>query len=264
MARRVFVLVALSTLGCVRWGIPDDEGFAEDTGTTSTTSTTDSGESDSSSDTGPEPWPEPWPFANESRLVAWGKTGIPTSNLAMLANTYYDLAGVAPGEGPLTILWIADCDPRTDAAGCLLGNVQPFFDMVEGVGTIEFKPLASVDPAAYDVFVVDFCEAVEGEAIAALLAEGAGVLALGDHHCTSAAGSSAKLANATLAHFGVRFGERELYSHDFTVPADAQAGLLAGVTSLDAWGLALQDTIEPVAVVVETLDGAVLSRRSEP
>ncbi len=267
-----FGLAGLATLGlglsaCVRWGIPED-GFAEDTSTTASEVDSSEADSDSSSseDSGPEPWPEPWSFASESRLVVWGKSGIPTTNLAMHANVYYWLAGVAPGEGPLSILWIADCDPRTDAQGCLAGNVQPYFDMVAGVGTIEFKPLATVDPAAYDVIIADFCEAIEGEAIAAVLAEGFGVLALGDPFCTNAGISSAARANSTLAHFGVRFIDHELYSHDFTVPAEAQTDLLAGVPSLDAWGVALQEASasEPVVVVVTTLEGVVLSHRSEP
>ncbi|MFV8753278.1 hypothetical protein ACNOYE_22240 [Nannocystaceae bacterium ST9] len=263
-SRLAMAAALLSTSACIRWGIPDEDGLAEDTDTDSTTSeTNDSGEADST-DTGPEPWPESWPFSSESRLVVWGKSGVPTTNLAMLSNIYYHLAGVAPGEGPLTILWVADCDPRIDAAGCLAGNVQPFFDMVDVVGTIEFKPLAAVDPTAYDVIVVDFCEVVEGESIATLLAEGAGVLALGDPFCTTPAGTSAALANATLGHFGVRFVEHEVYAHDFTVPIEAQVGLLAGVTSLDAWGVALHETIDPVVVLLTTLDGAVLSERSEP
>ena len=40
--------------------------------------------------------------------------------------------------------------------------------------------------------------------------------------------------------------------------------MLAGVTTLDAWGVALQETIDPVTVLVSTLDGAVLTQRSEP
>lgn len=260
-------LAPLALAACVRWGVPDEDSLGDDVTTSATTSATedagDSSEADST-ETGPEPWPEPWPFASESRLVAWGKSGLPTTNLAMHANAYYWLAGVAPGEGPLAILWIADCDPRTDPQGCLAGNVQPFFDMVAGVGTIEFRPLEVVDPSAYDLIVADFCEAVDGDAIATLLAEGHGVMALGDPFCVQAGSTGAARANATLAHFGTRFVDDELYNHAFTVPADAQAGLLAGVPSLDAWGLALHETIDPVVVLVATLEGAVLSQRSEP
>lgn len=100
----------------------------------------------------------------------------------------------------MTILWIADCDPRTDADGCMAGDVQPFFDMVDSLGTIEFTVPSPIDP----------------------------------------------------------------YDHRFTVPAEEQTGLLEGVGSLDAWDVSLQETIEPVVVVLEASDGVVLSRRSEP
>jgi hypothetical protein len=258
------LVLALTTGACVRWGVPDDDEFGdESTSTSDSTDSTDTSEADST-DTGPEPWPEQQPFSSESRLVTWGKSGIPTTNLALHANAYAYLAGIMPGEAQLAILWIADCDPRTDPLGCLAGNVQPYFDMVTGIGTVEFQPLDSVDPSAYDVVVADFCGPLDGDAIASLLASGVGVLALGDNFCMIEGSSSAERANATLAEFGVRFVDHELYNHAFTVPAEAQNELLAGVTSLDAWGVALQETIDPVVVLVETIDGAVLTKRSEP
>ena len=263
------ILVALLTVsGCVRWGIPDDEGIADENGSESDSSNDSSSESDSSSDTTdtnePEPWPEQWPFSAESRLVVWGKSGIPTSNPTMLTNVFYYLAAVTPGEAQLSILWVGNCDPRTDAQGCLAGNVQPFFDLVDGLGTIEFKTLNTVDPAAYDLVIADFCSEVDGQQIATLLADGAGVLAMGDGFCLLQGRSSAEVANDTLAHFGVRFSDDQLFSHDFTIPVDKQVDLLAEVPSLDAWGVSLQESVGPIEVAAETLDGYVLTRRSEP
>jgi hypothetical protein len=262
LVTRLGLVLALTSSACVRWGVPDDDELGDESSGSDSTDSTDTSEADST-DTGPEPWPEQLAFSSESRLVTWGKSGIPTTNLAMHANAYAYLAGIMPGEAPLAILWIADCDPRTDALGCLAGNLQPYFDMITGIGSVEFKPLDTVDPSAYDVIVADFCEPLDGDAIASLLASGVGVLALGDPFCTVEGSSSAARANATLAHFGVRFVDHELYSHEFTVPAEAQIDLLAGVTSLDPWGVALQETIDPVVVLVETLDGAVLTKRSE-
>lgn len=228
MRARIALPFALVCSACVRWGIPEDE-FGDEKSTSSSSGDTLTTSEADSTDTGPEPWPEQQPFASESRLIAWGKSGIPTTNLAMHANAYAYLAGIAPGEAQLTILWVSDCDPRTDALGCLAGNVQPYFDMIAGIGTVEFQLLDAVDPAAYDVIVVDFCEPVDGDAIASLLATGASVLALGDRFCTIAGGDAA-----------------------------------AGVTSLDAWGVTLQDTIDPVVAQVSTIDGGVLTKRSEP
>lgn len=254
---------ALACSGCVRWGIPEDDELGDDETSSSTEGMADTGELEST-ETGPEPWPEQWPFASESRLIAWGKSGIPTTNLAMHANAYAYLAGIMPGEAQLAILWVGDCDPRSDALGCLAGNVQPYFDMLAPLGTVDFQLLDAVDPSAYDVIVVDFCEPVDGDALASLLATGVGLLALGDRFCMVEGSSSAARADDVLAHFGMRFGDHELYNHALAVPADSQTDVLAGVTSLDAWGVTLQESIDPVAVQVATIDGAVLTKRSEP
>jgi hypothetical protein len=268
--------------GCVRWGVTDDDAYGYDYGESVTygyDESTSYGYDDgttvdpdgSSTDEGPgvepppmrrpKPWPEQWLFGADSRLVTWGKSGIPTVNPELLANTFYFLAGVAPGERPLAILWIGDCDPRTDADGCQAGDVQPFFDVVDGLGTIEFAVPTAIEPDAYDVVIADFCGPVDGEWIAVSLAVGEGVLVLGDRSCGTADGSSAKVANETLAHFGVRFGTQVVFDPAVDVPTDAQNGLLEGVTSLVADGVSLHETLEPVVVVVETPEGVLLSRR---
>jgi hypothetical protein len=261
--------------GCIRWGVPDDPVYFGESTTYAYDDSTTVDPDGSTSDEGttaaepppmrrPRPWPEQWLFGADSRLVTWGRSGIPTVNPELLANTFYFLAGVAPGERPLAILWIGDCDPRTDVDGCHAGDVQPFFDLVDGLGTIEFAVPTTIEPATYDVVIADFCGPVDGEWIAASLAAGEGVLALGDRSCGTPTGSSAKVANETLAHFGVRFGPHVLFDPGFPVPADAQNGLLEGVTSLDAQDVSLHETLDPVVVVVETPEGVLLSRRGEP
>lgn len=261
---------------CIRWGVPEGQGDEYDGSTTyGTTYGTTHGYDGSTSDadtteTGPEPsrrprgWPEPWLFAADSRLVTWGKSGIPTTNQSMLANSFYFLAGVAPGERPLAIVWIGDCDPRVDVDGCHAGETQPFFDWIDGLGTIEFAVPTAIEPSAYDVVIADFCGPVDAEWIAASLAAGEGVLALGDRSCATPHGSSAKVANETLAHYGVRFGPQVLLDPSVEVPADAQTGLLEGVTTLDAQEVSLHETLEPVVVALEGPDGAVLSYRGGP
>jgi len=163
----------------------------------------------------------------------------------------------------MTILWIADCDPRTDAAGCLAGNVQPFFDMVATLGTIEFKPLSLVDPLAYDVVVADFCGPVSPEQVATMLGDGGRLLVLGDYWCETSQGVSAEVANRVLEHLGTRFDGDVLYNHDFLVADDKQVGLLEGVTTVDAWGVALQEHIAPFVAAIGSFDGALITSRSE-
>ena len=282
--RLLLLMVPLMASACVRWGIPErddygydyDDDFGESTTddfTTTSTTTTEPADSSGGEDTTgnssgpsrtPRPWPEPWPLGADSRLVVWGQSGIPKANLEMFANIFHHLAGVAPGEQALTIGWIGDCDPRTDPDGCSAGDVTPFFEMVDGLGTLEFTS-SEFDTSAYDVVVADFCGPVDAERLAVLLADGEGVLALGDRSCTVADGSSSALvANQTLAHFGVRFGFREFDGEEHPVPPEEQFGLLDGVSTLETLDLMLQQTIEPVVVVLETPDGVLLSERSGP
>jgi hypothetical protein len=141
--------------------------------------------------------------------------------------------------------------------------VQPFFDMVAGIGTIEFKTLSQVDPLAYDVVIADFCGPVAPEQIATILGEGAGVMVLGDWWCETQAGVSAELANGLLEHLGARFTGDVLNNHSFLVPDSKQFGLLDGVTVIDAWGVALQHSIDPFVESIGTIDGAVITSRSQ-
>lgn len=281
--QRMLLLLLATPLvpsGCIRWGVSDQDFGDDYYGTTydyygttydydddgTTVDPDGSTSDDGTTEAGPAPtrrpraWPEQWLFGADSRLVTWGKSGIPTVNQPLFVNSFYFLAGVAPGERPLALLWIGDCDPRTDVDGCHAGDVQPFFALIDGLGTIEFAVPTAIDPSAYDVVIADFCGPVDGEWIATSLAAGEGVLALGDRACSTPTGSSAKVANETLAHFGVRFGSPVLEQR-LQVPADAQTGLLEGVTSLDVQGMALHETLEPVVVAAETPAGVLLSHR---
>ena len=158
-------------------------------------------------------------------------------------------------------MWISNCDPRTDDVGCLAGNVQPFFDMIDTLGTIEFKPLSIVDPLAYDVVVADFCGPVSAEEVAVMLDEGSRVLVLGDHWCEVEGVLSAELANELLEHLHTRFNGKVIYNHEFLVAPTKQIGLLAGVPILDAWGVALQLTGPNFEAAASTSQGGLLTFR---
>ena len=165
------------------------------------------------------------------------------------------------GDGDITILWLSDCDPREDALGCLAGNLDPFFAMVETLGSIEFQTLDSVDPVAYDAVVADFCGIIEPEQLEQLLVAGARVLVLGDAWCLRDGQTSAALANTTLERIGTRFNGELLYNEDFLVSDNKQVELLAGVASLDVWGLSLQEHDASVVEAVGVLRGALLTSR---
>jgi hypothetical protein len=164
-------------------------------------------------------------------------------------------------EDAISILWISDCDPRSDALGCLSGNVEPFFEMVAQIGTIEFKLLSVVDPLAYDVVVADFCQPVRPEEVGLMLGDGARVLVLGDYWCHGTEGLGAEVANELLEHIGARFNGDELYNHDFLVAAARQVGVLEGIARVDAWGLALQDVGPGFESLLQTQQSALLTRR---
>lgn len=284
-------LLAVTLAGCVRWGrddgddsvgygdwdptssydgSPDDATSSswEETGnedeSTSTTGTPDSSsssDSGSSSDsTGGEV--DLWPIAEESAVVVWGRSGVPSRNIGLFRNIFTFLAQRPdPALADAGILWIGDCDPREDPLGCLEGNTTAFFEMVDALGTIDFQLLSEVDPAAYDVIVADFCGPVSALQIGMLLGDGARVLVLGDQWCHSGEQSSAERANELLENIGASFNREELYNHEFRVEPPGAGGLLEGLTELDAWGVDLQDVGPQFQSVTKTEAGTVLSVR---
>ncbi|MBV1861300.1 MAG: hypothetical protein KUG77_22975 [Nannocystaceae bacterium] len=174
-----------------------------------------------------------------------------------------DTEGTEPDPGVgVNILWVADCDPRTDVVGCLAGNVQPYFAMVDTIGSIDFKPLSEVDPLAYDVVVADFCGPVSATAVGEMLGEGARVLVLGDTWCVRDGQTSAAAANELLEHIGTRFDGAELYNHGFLVSEARRVGILEGIDSIDAWGVGLQGLGPEFDELLGTSAGTLLSSRN--
>ncbi|MGH1347765.1 MAG: hypothetical protein ACRBN8_39790 [Nannocystales bacterium] len=178
-----------------------------------------------------------------------------------------DTDGDTDGTGPdplagVNVLWVADCDPRSDAVGCLAGNVQPYFAMVDTIGSIDFKLLSEVDPLAYDVVVADFCGPVSATAVGEMLGEGAHVLVLGDTWCVRDGQTSAAAANELLEHIGTRFDGAELYNHGFLVPEARRIGILEGIESIDAWGVGLQGLGAEFDELLGTSAGTLLSSRN--
>jgi len=271
----------------------DDEGSYDTTGEDDTSPTDDVVDPPTRNRPTDDPpmgfeWPEPWPLDPDARVVVWGKTGIPTRNLRMFENFLVHLAAESDdgsdtggsdsggsdtggsdtggsdsggADEELLMLWIDDCDPREDSAGCLAGNVQPFFERVDALGVIDFKPLSEVDPQAYDVIIADFCGPVSPEQVGQMLGDGAHVLVLGDQWCTFEGNVSADIANVLLEHIGTRFNGKELYNHDFFVADENQTGLLQDVAVVDAWGIAVQEIGPGFSEVLGTVDGASISVR---
>lgn len=174
-----------------------------------------------------------------------------------------DTGGTEPEPSAgINILWVANCDPRSDAVGCLAGNVQPYFAMVDTIGNIDFKPLSEVDPLAYDVVIADFCGPVSATAVGEMLGEGARVLVLGDTWCVRDGQTSAAAANELLEHIGTRLDGAEIYNHDFLVPEARRVGILEGIDRIDAWGVGLQGLGEEFDELLGTSAGTLLSSRN--
>ncbi len=245
------VLLASTSLGCVRWGTPDED-IAEGSEDTDTGTDTDTGpEADDS-------WPEQSELHPDTRMVVWGKTGIPTSNLEFWANTLRELGGA---DDQLEILWFANCDPRVDPDGCLAGNLDPFFEVIADLGTIDFHLPSDVDPGAYDVVVVDFCGPIEADDLRLMLEGGHAMMVLADYSCLNDGKPSSDEANDALRYVGTRFNGERIYNHEFLVAQSLRVGVLEGVSSLDAWGIAAQEVRIPGGFesAIESLRGALVT-----
>ena len=261
------IYLSLGTRGGPDTG-SSSSGSATDGTTTDTDGTTGASDTDASGTTGGigtgGATDGPTSGATDGPTTDGATTdGATTDGPTSGGDTGGDTDGVEPVPGGgLNILWVADCDPRTDAVGCLAGNVQPYFAMVDTIGNIDFKPLSEVDPLAYDVVVADFCGPVSATTVGEMLGEGARVLVLGDRWCVRNGQTSAAAANELLEHIGTRFDGAELYDHDFLVSEGRRVGILEGVERIDAWGVALQGLGPEFDELLGTSSGTLLSSRN--
>lgn len=110
---------------------------------------------------------------------------------------------------PTNILWIDDCDPRSDPDFCHDSKDLKIFDQFYGTitglgGTLSYSIPTSEDSfAAYDVVVANFCSAAIHEHEIALLVNyvtsGGSVIALGDNFCTGVGPVNGEWLNSAQA-----------------------------------------------------------------
>jgi len=187
--------------------------------------------------------------AFRSFLTDGEDTGGDTDDYVLLRNILEHLTGKS---SDVRILYTDGCDPREDEGLCDLSEsfdyLQPFFNMVDGIGTITFANMSTVDLANYDVVIANFCSALgnpepnpEQTALLAYLAAGRPAVVLGDNFCYYDESPSAAAAALVVMFYGDTITGAETYETDrLLVPEGFQTGLLAGVTNLNQYRYAPQ------------------------
>jgi hypothetical protein len=222
----------------------------------------------------PTPTPTPTPIPKRPVLVSWGSFGVlwagssstPCDEIRMFKNI---LTSLAQRQTGVRVLYADDsaCDPRTSANYCQItsdpAKLQPFFNMINSIGSIEFKKYSSVDPYAYDVVILDCCHTSLTSITPAVTnyintAHG-GMWVVGSNACLRGGTSSAQLANSVIQAYGMSFtaldpGTREC----LTVPADRRTGILQDVTSIDPFRVAPQTVVSPARSLLENASGQSL------
>ncbi len=176
------------------------------------------------------------------------------------------LQTLAQRETGVRVLYAEDapCDPRASANYCQISSdfakLQPFFNVISSVGTIDFKAFTSVDPYAYDVVILDCCRTnlapIRDRLLTYINTTHGGVWVVGSQSCWRASTSSAQLANSILQEYGIRFGSDDPTDRTcHTVSADKQTGILKGINSLSFFRLVPQTVISPGRSVLEDTAG---------
>jgi hypothetical protein len=195
------------------------------------------------------------------RIVTWGNTMMKFSGSAAFRALLEDYGGdtddyilvrnilkhLAGKSSDVRILYTDTCDPRTDPDVCLIGGLeylQPFYDMIAGIGTITYTDIASAQLADFDVVIADFCSLPSQayDVLRSYLSSGGPAVVLGDNFCwLGGEFSSADLANSVIGDFGVSFSAYELYEYErLWIAPSEQVGLLSGVSNLSLWRIAPQ------------------------
>ncbi len=180
---------------------------------------------------------------------------------------------VAPTETPIPprtgishILWISDCDPRTDTKQCSLGKLDilnEFYATIRDLGAdIKYRlPRSSGDMASYDVVVLSTCD-LAGSALPVSLVQdyvstGGSLIIMGDNFCQGVHvngkwGSSADAASLFTASWGIRFTADDAMDTP-TWTAFAEHPLTVGIKDIYAFRHAYL-TVQPPAVPIATIN----------
>jgi len=223
----------------------------------------------------PPPTPTPTPIPKRPVLVSWGSSGmlwagsLSTScdEIKMLKNVFQTLAQRETG---IRVLYATDaaCDPRTDPKWCMLvsewARLAPFFNMIDSIGTIEFKAYSSVDPYAYDVVILDCCRTGLTSIKTAVQtyidhAAHGGMLVVGSRACYRSGTASSDLATTVVQPYGMTFlAEDPTERGCHLIPAEKRTGLLKDVTQLDFFRVVPQSLTSPAKSAHEDATGRPL------
>lgn len=204
--------------------------------------------------------------AEDGIAITWGSTGIiftsQNDNLRLIRNYLVHLGQDRQIGSETRILYTFPCDPRTDPGLCQLASdfatLEPFFEVVEEVGTVEFGTMSETARDEYSLVIADFCHglrtAERRALIAPYLAAGGRALLLADNFCfPNQQTSSAAAANTVLEPLGVHF--TDLDPADRTpLDVSSQGGteLLEGVDSLFIFRVVPQEIEDPFQAVLES------------
>src|SRR5579859_6489002 len=145
-------------------------------------------------------------------------------------------------SGASHILWVSNCDPRTDSRHCNQGKIEiltEFYATIHNLGAdiVYALPKSSTDLLPYDVVVLDYCDFAASALPAQLFRDyvwgGGSLIVMGDNFCVGVhaankLGSSAEAATLLTTSWGIRFtGDDDANNPEITTFADDP--LTAGV-----------------------------------
>ncbi len=217
------------------------------------------------------------PAAQDSTtVITWGSTGIiyesQHDNLRMMRNFLAALGAGHAVEGDLRILYSSACDPRTDPGLCQLAaefaTLEPFFEMIAGLGTIHFAMPSTVALDEYSLAILDFCHGAghpsQTPIITTYLQSGGRALILGDNFCYplgQTGPSSAAIAGTIVGPLGITFTDLDPAEPDpLTVSLQDRTGLLVDVATVDVWRVAPQVIAHTFEPVLESRLGVLAAR----
>ncbi len=170
-----------------------------------------------------------------------------------------------PQTGPIRILWLDRCDPRTDPNFCHISKDGKEFEQFYGVilemnATLTYKlPSSVADLSSYDVVVADFCGPAANDAVIQILKDyvqaGGSVVVMGDEFCQGAGpvngnwASSGQAASLLTKSWGITFTTDDDTLVQYARPSDPHP-ILKGVQELFAFRHAYLDIHSPAKVLV--------------
>lgn len=222
---------------------------------------------DSGPDATPTPTPTPTPVPKRVALVSYGYTGMlwagslssSCDEIRMYKNI---LTTLARRETGVRVLYAGDspCDPRTDPDYCRLvsdpARLQPFFNMINSIGSIEFKAFSSVDPFAYDVVILDCCRTslttIRDRVLNYVNTAHGGIWVVGSNSCYRSGTPSSQLANSIVQDYGIRMTTEDPMTRGcHALTAAEQTGILTGVASIEFFRMAPMDVTSPARSVLQ-------------